>query len=299
MVQSVLDDIKSTFRSGNMIMRIILINIGIYVIVNLISVFTPSGSTFYASLIEGLSIPGHPLSVLKQPWSILTHMFLHEGFWHILWNMLWLYWFGQILGDLLGDRKVLPIYLLGGLAGALVYVSYAMIVHGGQAHALGASAAVMAIVWATAMTSPDYRIHLLFLGAIKIKYIALVKLFFDIIGTAGGTNQGGYWAHIGGAVFGIVFLFLLRKGTDLTAPINGLIDKINDLRHRRPKVEKTPRSKFRVVHNKTKSDTARPPQTAATQQEELDRILDKIKAIGYDKLDDEEKDFLYRASKKS
>ena len=300
MVTSVIDDIKSTFRSGNMISKIILVNVALYIFINIVYVFSPNGQGLYTILERALSIPSDPAQLIRQPWSVFTHMFFHTGFWHVFWNMLMLYWFGQIMGDLLGDGRVLPIYLMSGLFGGLVFVLHDLFLPGGTggaAIALGASAAVMAVVWSAAMTSPDYNMRLLLIGNVRLKYIALALLFMDLVGSAGDINKGGHWAHIGGAVFGMFYVYMLRQGTDITAPWRGLIDKAKSTSRSR-QVEKTPRSKFKVVHKTNQSDNSVPPGQAFDQQGELDRILDKIKAKGYDNLNDEEKDFLYRASKK-
>lgn len=299
MVDSIINDIKSTFNSGNMVSKIILVNLAIFVVINLFCVFAPTA--LCTTVTHALALPSSPSQLIWQPWSLFTHMILHKGFWHVAWNMLLLYWFGQITGDLLGDDRILPIYILSGLFGGLVYMCHDLYLPGGTggaAHAMGASAAVMAIIWTAAMTSPDYNMRLLFLGNVPIKYIALGLLFMDLIGSAGDINKGGHYAHIGGAVFGIVFVYLLNRGTDLTAPFNGRAKKENrDRAYKRDNVvHKTARNKFKIVHNKKDESSA--PRPAFSEQKELDRILEKITARGYEELTAEEKDFLYRASKK-
>ncbi len=301
MVDSIINDIKRTLSSGNMISRIILVNVCIYIAVNLVFVFDMGGSggkQIYKAFVDWLSIPSDPNRLIRQPWSLFTHMFLHAGFWHLLWNMLMLYWFGRIIGDLLGDRRVLPIYILSGLFGGLVFICHDLFLPGGtggMAYAMGASAAVMAIVWCAAMTSPDYSMHLLFLGPVKLKYIAIGLLFMDLIGSAGDINKGGHFAHMGGALWGMMYVYFLRRGTDLTEPFVGIMDR----KKKKPvQYAKTPRSKFKIVHSARKSDSAETPASTSDHQQELDRILDKINDEGYEKLSDIEKDFLYRASKK-
>lgn len=303
MVDSIVNDIKRTFQSGNMVSKIIIVNVALYIIINLLFVFDfQSGAdpdSFYNTVKNTLSLPSSPSRLIKQPWSLFTHMILHAGFWHLLWNMLMFYWFGRIVGDLIGDSKILPLYILSGLFGGLVFMIHDLYLpggSGGQALALGASAAVMAVVWTSAMLSPDYIMNLLFLGPVKLKYIALGLLFMDLVGSAGSLNQGGHFAHIGGALFGIMFVYLLRNGTDITAPFVRTSNSY--AAPRKKKITKTARNKFRVVHNNAKSDSADNPGSAFNQQAELDRILDKINSQGYDKLTDEEKDFLYKASKK-
>ncbi len=303
MVRSIVDDVKSVFRSGNMISKIILVNIGLFVIINLIRVFDfGAGSnpdSIYNILNRGIALPSSMQELLTQPWSIVTHMFLHNGFWHILWNMLLLFWFGRIVGDFIGDKRILPLYFLGGFAGAIIYIlsdNFLPSGSGGHAIAMGASAAVMAIIWTAAALSPDYIMHLILIGPIKLKYIALALLFLDIIGTAGMHNSGGHFAHIGGALLGIGYVFSLRNGTDLASPLQKFFDFFTSLQS--PKIPKTPRKKLRVIHGAQSSDQNETTQRGYDEQEELDRILDKINLEGYEKLTPEEKEFLYLVSKK-
>lgn len=305
MVKSIIEDIRNNFSSGNMISRIILVNVGIYILINLIYVFDFKAATdpnsLYHSIENWFSLPSDVKILIRQPWSLLSHMFLHVGFWHLLWNMLMLYWFGRIVGDLIGDERILPIYILSGLFGGLVYIIHDLYLPGGTgglAYAMGASAAVMALIWSAAMVSPDYNIHLLFLGPVKLKYIALALLFFDLVGSAGDINKGGHFAHMGGAAWGILFVYLLQRGTDITSSLSNFIKRITQQKTRKEKIKKTSRNKFKIVHKSNKTDDAKAPKAGFDKQEELDRILDKINAKGYEKLTPEEKDFLYNASKK-
>jgi len=305
MVDTIIGDIKNTFRSGNMVSKIILVNVAAFIAMNLLNIFDfQNGAdqhSFFQTVKDALSLPSSFSSLMKQPWSIITHMFLHLGFWHIIWNMLLLYWFGQIVGDFIGDDKILPLYIMSGIFGGLVYMIHDLYLPGGTggaAYAMGASAAVMAIIWTAAMLSPDYRMHLLLLGPVKLKYIALGLLFMDLVGSAGNMNQGGHFAHIGGAVFGMLYIYLLRKGTDVMEPFAALGNKRSYPKTKSKPIKKTSRSKFKVVHNSSKTDSQEKSTSSFNQQEELDRILDKINVNGYDKLTEEEKDFLYRASKK-
>ncbi|MBT8191361.1 MAG: rhomboid family intramembrane serine protease [Bacteroidia bacterium] len=295
MIDSIVQDIKRAMNSGTMITRIIMVNVGLFVLINLLKVFTMgAGPGVFISVKNILSLPSDPITLIKQPWSIITHMFLHIGFWHIFWNMLLFYWFGRIVGDFLGDKRILPIYILSGLFGGLVYIlsDHFLGGTGGNAFALGASAAVMAMLWTAASLSPDYIMHLILIGPVKLKYIALAILFLDIIGTASMINSGGHFAHLGGALFGMLYVYMLRRGTDMTSILS-----FN--RNENPKRRKTAKKHFKVVYREepgAKSDDSK--NRPSEQQSELDRILDKINAQGYDKLTEEEKEFLYQASKK-
>lgn len=299
MMNSIIDDIKQTFNYGNMIMRIIMINIGIYMFLALINAFFPS---LYNGFSNWVYIPSEPFKLLLRPWTIITHMFAHVGFMHVAWNMLILHWFGRIVGDLLGDRRILPLYLLGGLAGALFYFITANLldsVAGGSAH--GASAAVLCIVAAAAATAPDYEIRLLFLGNVKIKWIAFAVIFFNILGTADPVNTGGAWGHLGGLLFGLFYVYRLRQGSDITESVQSTIAWFSGIFNNSSK-KKSP---LKVRHSQKKNKSGSVAQSnnkyqpsSPDLQKQVDVILDKIKVKGYDSLTDEEKEILFTASKK-
>lgn len=323
MFTSIIEDVKRNFSYGNRVTQLIIVNLGVFAIVNLLWVILRIGSgwetpVLYNTILHFFSISSDWLHNLTHPWAFISHMFLHEGFWHILWNMLYLYWFGQIVGDFIGNQRILPLYLLGGLFGAFIYVlSINLLPYApeGVAHyALGASAAAMAIVVAAGAISPDYVIRLMFLGDVKLKYIVAVLVAIDVVGLAGNYNTGGHFAHLGGALFGWFFVYQLREGNDLSIPVNNLLDKITNFfnslfdnsnqRKSRPK----PRMAYKNTSSKTKrqkgsarSDSRRDSITdadALSHQEKVDAILDKIKRSGYESLSGEEKEFLFNASKK-
>lgn len=288
MFKSIIKEIQAAFDYGSMLTKIIIINVGVYVLTALLGAFLPD---IYGSyILPYLALPGDLWTLLYRPWTIITHMFLHQGLWHMAMNMLILYWFGNIAGDLLGDRKILPVYFLGGLTGAVFYVlSYQFLPNIVGIYALGASAAVLAIVFTAVFTAPDYLIHLILLGPVKIKYIGLTILFFDIIGTAGSSNTGGHIAHLGGSLFGILFVYLLRNGTDLSSWVYKYKDKKSKQSKRK--------SKLKIAHRSEVLQTKKDLNDKSSTTSEVDMILDKIKRNGYDSLTDEEKEILYRASK--
>lgn len=316
MLQSIWDDIKQEYNYGNMIKRIIIVNIAIYVFINLVWVFL---NGVYPALYDGIvrffSISSSPWHLLTHPWSIITHMFLHEGFMHLLWNMLFLFWFGRIFGDLLGDRRVLPLYILGGLGGAFFYFVTANLgLYSSADHtgfALGASAAVMSILVAAGVFAPDYDIRLLFIGNVKLKWIVLALVFMNILGTQAISNAGGSWGHLGGITVGFLYAYQLQRGTDWTEPLQRWITAVENFfrnlwaarsakqrpgpraAYRRGEAVKSGKSRAKSQSGKRSSDYS---TTSASHQEKLDAILDKIKERGYESLSQEEKDFLFRAS---
>lgn len=290
MVQSILDDIKAQFNYGNMITRIILVNFFFLIAINLVYVFTPKGDPFYTNFMSYVGIPSETFEWLTRPWTLITHMFSHQGFWHFGWNMLMLYWFGRIVGDLIGDRKILPLYLIGGLCGGLFYILWALYT-GSHSYLIGASGAVMCFVVAAASIAPEYEMRLLLIGDVKLKYVALAvvlmgTLFHDL------GNAGGIAAHVGGALMGGLYVGMLQAGNDLTGPLQRLFGSIEDRKHARPKVPMT------VVFNRKRPERSVPNiEREQDVQEKIDEILDKINATGYDSLSKDEKEFLYEASK--
>ena len=270
------------FRSGSPLFLFIGINVLVFLAISLFAVgeFLFGGNSASADWIGiQLSLPAN-LEVLPYKfWTIITYMFVQRDFFHILFNMLWLYWMGIIFLDFLNKRQFIFTYLAGGISGALMYIlAYntlpAFTGISQNSILLGSSASVMAIVVATATLVPDFSIRLLLFGTVRLKYLAIAYFVLDIIGMGGG-NPGGSIAHIGGAILGFVYIKQLNNGRDLS------------------KILKK-RSKLKVVKNKNDiSSTA-----GSTDQETIDRILDKISRSGYDSLNKTEKEQLFKASKK-
>ncbi len=293
---SILDDIKYQFRFGNMVMKLIFVNIGVFLFLAIFHLFSFLFQSFgaYNFLLLHLEIPAAVSLLLRQPWTVLTYMFLHEGFFHILFNMLWFYWFGEIFVLFLGDKKVLPLYIIGGLTGALFYILAfnfipAFVPSVDHSFMLGASASIFAIVFAAATLSPDYEVRLLFFGSVRIKYIALVALILDIINIPNG-NAGGYIAHLGGALSGYLYIKSLQGGIDLGRPLSRFFGSIVSVFK--------PKRGVKVTYKNVEETSA--PRSARTEndQERIDKILDKISHSGYDSLTKEEKDFLFHYSNK-
>ncbi len=291
MFKSIFREIQAAFDYGSMLTKVIIINVGVYIVMALIKAFMPD--IYVTSVLPYLALPGDLTVLLHRPWTILTHFFLHDGFWHVAFNMLVLYWFGNIAGDLLGDRRILPVYIMGGLVGALFFLAFFQWSTMAGSMALGASAAALAIVFTAIITAPDYEMQLVLLGRVKIKYIGLAILFFDFINTASSSNAGGHIAHLGGALFGILYVWLLRNGTDLSALFD--FNKYKILNKKKPAKQT---SNLRISHKSTRLKERTHTVEKVNLELQVDMILEKIKANGYDSLTDEEKETLYLASKK-
>ena len=311
MLDSIWKDIKKEFSYGNMVTRIIFVNVGFFLFVYLVKLILrgvhggdPSFDVAFEKFSNFLSLSGDIVFDLTHPWVFFTHMFLHFGFFHILWNMLFLYWFGRIVGDFIGNQRVLPLYILGGLAGAVSYVVFANVIGDTNRFAYGASGAVNAVIVAAAVISPDYIIRLLFFGDVKLKFIAAIVVLMSIMGIADMSNTGGNIAHLGGALFGWFFILKLREGTDLSTGVNKIMDKITNFYRGIPemskaKTRKGPRMAYKNPNKKQQTKGNAASDTVdLSHQEKIDTILDKIKQSGYESLNAEEKEFLFNASKK-
>lgn len=290
---SIIDEIKQSFKNGNTLIKLIYLNLAVFLAVKIVTIvyflFNIQGSSF--SLVNLLALPADIHSLTYKPWTIFTYMFLHEGFIHILFNMLWLFWFGQIFLRFLNEKNLLSLYIVGGLFGGFLYVlSYNIfpVFNPTTSIALGASASVMAIVIATSVYAPNYTINLMFIGPVKLKYIALFSIVLDILSIP-TSNSGGHIAHLGGALFGFIYISQYRKGKNITKGFGNIMDKIFSLFK--------PKSKFKVTYKRPMTDIEY-NKTKAEEQKYVDKILEKIAQKGYNSLSKKEKELLFKMSNK-
>lgn len=290
------EDIKRTFRNGSTLIKLIYINIGVFLVISAGSVIGYLLKNEYLSvnILNFFSVPASLHALLLRPWTIVTYMFTHKDILHILFNMLWLWWFGLIFLEYLDQKKLVSVYLLGGVAGAAVYILSFNIFPvfrdvTAESVAIGASASVMAIVIAIAAYVPDYTVTLFLLGRIKIKWIALAIFVLTSVMDF-SVNSGGKLAHMGGALFGYLYTLNLRRGRDLGKGINKIIDSIVTFFR--------PGRKMKVTYKKKTANDYEYNKARAERQEKINKILDKISKGGYDSLTKDEKDLLFRESQK-
>ena len=275
-----------------MLMRIIYINIAIFVLLHLVAFVGVIMNVPAQGMIQWLQVPSNLSQLLYAPWTLITYMFTHYDLLHILFNMLWLYWMGRIFLEYFTPKRLSALYLLGGLGGALLYLlAMNLLPHfiGSNAYLMGASASVIAIVVAVAIWAPDYKIGLLFIGEVSLKWVAIITIGIDLLSVDAG-NAGGHIAHLGGAAVGAVYATALRRGTDITRPLNATLDWLASLFSRRDKGIGAPVGG--TAYNSQHQATDEPTEA------QIDAILDKIKRSGYTSLTDKERDLLFRASRK-
>lgn len=287
------DDIKQTFKEGSALTRLIYINLGVFLVIKLIGVlFFLIGQPLL--LVKWLSVPSDTAALLRRPWTPVTYMFLHTGFLHLIFNILGLYWFGKLFLYRFEGEKLLSVYLLGGLAGALLYVlayNISPALSSVNALLLGASASVFAILVAIAVYDPQREIHLFFIGKFPLKYIAAFYVLLSVLSIS-TSNPGGNIAHVGGALWGWFYIAQLRKGKDWGAGLVEAIGKMESL-FKKPKK----RMKVSFKQQTPPRDDHEYNRMKHEQQEEINRILEKIAESGYEKLTKEEKEILFRQGK--
>ena len=299
----IMDEIRESFRQGSTLTKLIYVNLGVFLVVKLVFVFYfllfPGGegygnkeAMFHHDFLSYLMVPSNLETLIFRPWTLFTYMFLHFGFLHILFNMLVLFWFGRIFLQYLNQKQLLTTYFLGGLVGAGLFIAAYNLFPGlTEGRALGASAAVMAVVIAVSFYVPDYEVHLFFLGRVKIKYIALVYVVLDVLQIA-SENAGGHIAHLGGALYGYLFALQIKRGKDTGKGFSAVMDSVVSMFSRKPKLKVTYKSKARSMTDHDYN------QSKAQSQKEIDKILDKIAKTGYDSLTKKEKEILFKMSNK-
>ena len=293
---SIWQEIKDSYRHGTVLTRLIYVNIGVFLALRIIhlvlALSTGPIPEEEFSLLYWISVPSNPEALLLKPWTLVTYMFVHFDFFHILFNVLYLYWFGKIFIQLLGGKKLLPVYLMGGIAGAVFYIMAINLVPSFYSYfpsniLMGASASAMAVLIASATYSPNFTLNLMFIGPVRLKYVALVFVILDIISIGTFKNTGGVLSHLGGALMGYIYSSMLLGGKDISQPFSQLSE------HTR-KIFK-PKSKLKVTYKRPLTDLEY-NANKVRKQKEVDRILEKIKHSGYESLTKEEKKILFEAS---
>ena len=285
------DQIRDTFKQGSTLIRLVYINAAVFLFIKIIQVlaFLFGFSGVSELMLHWLAVPADLGTLITRPWTLFTYMFLHEGFLHILFNLLWLYVFGRIFLMYLSQKRLVSVYLVGGLSGAVLYILAFNVFPAFQqmvplSIALGASASVMAIVIAIAVYVPNFSINLLLIGNVKLKYIAIFVVVLDILSIP-SSNSGGHIAHLGGALFGYLYITQLRRGRNITRSFDRVMDNLFAMFK--------PRPKFRVTHKRPMNDVQY-NKWKAQHQERIDEILEKIAKNGYESLTKEEKEILFK-----
>lgn len=268
-------DLQSQLKGTNRAVIIfMIINICVYLIANIFIhlIKISSAESSLNVVTNALCLHGELDWFIAHFWTLGTYMFVHVDLLHLVSNMLWLWFLGRVFCELIGSKRMFTVYILGGLAGGIMYLITSSLVSTVQhSYLLGASGAVMAIVVAVAAASPDYRIFP-FGIPMKLKWLALISVALTTLIDI-SDNTGGKAAHLGGAIFGLIYGYTLRKGNPFTDIFK-------------------PKSKLRVAHSRVSDEEYVASKSSARKR--VDEILDKISRAGYDSLTREEKDFLQK-----
>ncbi len=291
-MKDLLQKLSHEYRKSSILNKIIYINIGVFLFISIFESFAFITQINIQHYLEKLFLPADTNKVISRPWTFLSYMFLHNNIFHLLFNMMWLYFAGNIFLLKLTQKKLLESYILGGICGGLLFIiSYnyipALSVYKIDAKALGSSAGVLAIVIASATSSPNYNIRLPLIGLVKLKTIAIICVLIDIISIPKG-NAGGHIAHLGGALFGYLYVKQLKykKTSNIISELFCSITQIFSKKKTLSKIHKRPKSDYSF--NKEKYE----------KEKNIDIILEKISKSGYESLNKDEKEKLFKSSKK-
>lgn len=286
----------------NALINLIIINAVLFVSLGLVQIiFLLQQSTYTAfeyQVLRWFILPAKLSFLATKPWTILTFMFVHVGILYTFINMLWLWAFGNILQSLSGNSHIFPLYIYGGLAGAVIFIAtqYAFPQLRSQiefAFTFGSNASILAIAAAATTLSPDYRLFRMLNGGIPLWILTVLYVIVDFAGIRGNTAL--MVSHAAGAATGFFFMVSLRRGHDWGAWMNTLYGYVIHLfSPDKPAASATPEKIREKIFYQTGGKKPFTKHAVITQQR-IDDILDKINLKGFEQLTEEEKNILKKA----
>ena len=268
---SIIEEVRHLItKKNNGIIQLIIVNLAFFLLLNIAKAYAFFTHTDPSALIQLVGLSPYWESFTRAPWGMVTYMFVQVDVFHLLSNMLWLYWMGQIFENLTSNRLLILTYFGGGILGGIAFVMFGSgsNILASYATLIGSSAAVLAIVVSSAVLAPNYTINVMFFGPVKLKYLALVSFILTSLIDL-NENTGGKIAHIGGAIFGLLFAIAFKQK----------------------------KSTIKVVYKRPISNELY-NEIKVSNERRVDQILDKISKSGYDSLNKEEKEFLFKQSGK-
>ena len=294
-MKSIWKDIQKNFNRGTNFTKLLYINLGVFLFYKLILLlsFLLEVKDIHYFIENYLYFPASSIKFISKPWTILSYMFIHTKFFHLLFNMIWLHFGSKLFLQYFNGKQLLSVYILGGFSGGLFYMfcfnilpAFTNITH--NSVLLGASSSVIAIFIAISSYKPNYKVLLPLIGNIQLKYIALSLIILDLANIE-ANNPGGHISHLGGAIFGFVYVSLLRNGVDISVNFYNFIGLF--YYSKKSKLKK-------AYKRKQKSNDDIFLSTKAEKQKKINVILEKISKSGYDSLSKDEKYTLFKESKK-
>lgn len=287
---NIIEELKAQYRIGGFAQRLIFWNVGLFaiplILLGILSLFNISFN--YLNFFE---LNSSLDKLIFKPWSIITYGFFHADFFHLLFNMIVLNFSAQLFHTFFKEKQFIDVYFTGLIFSGIVFIisSYVFPAFNFHVPLIGASGAIMTILIATTTYSPNFSIRLFLFGQVKLWHIALVFIVIDFIQLS-SNNSRGHIAHLGGALFGYLYVTQIKNGKNIAIPFNRWYFKIRQYFITSTKKDKIP---FRNVYKNEQKNTPTSNQIKNINQKKIDDILDKISANGYDSLTKEEKEFLF------
>jgi membrane associated rhomboid family serine protease len=286
-------------QDGNSLVLLIVFNIIVYILLNFTRMVymlnNGTADVFESQVLSYIAVPAQPAVFATRPWTLLLYMFSHYKLLELVSSMLWLWGFGYIFQDLAGNKKLIPVYLYGGLAGSVIFLLAVNLIPSLSQNVnsisplLGAGPALMALAVATTALAPRYKIF----PMINIPLWVLTAVFVLIrLGTVEGGNFGHIAALMAGGLVGYVFVWQLQKGNDWSQWMIDVVNWADDLFRPEKKHFKNP-PKNQLFYKSNQKPFEKTPHVT---QQRVDDLLDKIHHKGYNSLTEDEKEFLKKAS---
>lgn len=287
---NIIDDLKEQYKLGGFAQKLIFWQVGIFaiplVMLGILSLFN-----FKLTYLNFFSLDSSIDSLFTKPWSIITYGFFHADFFHLLFNVIFLYFIAQLFKTFFSEKQLIDVYFSGIIFSGIIFIISSYIFPAFSFHIplVGASGAIMTLLMATTVYSPNFNVRLLLLGNVKLKYITAFFIVLDFIQLS-SQNSRGHIAHLGGMLFGYLYIKQIQKGKNIALPFNEWYFRLIALFNK--KQEKTP---FKKVYKNNASQSSNHSINKTLDQKKIDEILDKISANGYDSLTKEEKAFLFNS----
>jgi membrane associated rhomboid family serine protease len=286
-----IEEIKYQLSHGTMTNRLIIYNVFVFAVILLLNILNLTINQI--SLTEYFfTLDTNIVGFIIKPWGIITSIFSHFEIWHLIFNMLFLYFSGQLFEQIFDKKRLWQTYIFGGISGGMLEIAAHYLFPSFQNSdqvVVGASGSIMAIFTALAFHSPNIRVNLFGIFPVKIYLIAIFFLFNDLIGIADPSDNVAHFAHLGGAIFGLISIQSMHSSNNILSVLGSFFDRITKI-ITSGKSTKSGKAKFKTDEEYNLEKKRR--------QEKTDAILDKISKSGYESLTKEEKDFLFNQSKK-
>ena len=296
-----IDDIKYQYKYGGTTIRLLFINVIIFLAIRIVEVFTNLGGMpqnwFRYNIVDPVfGMPTEFSSFITRPWTLVTSIFTHYSLFHLLFNMIFLYFAGRMFTQLFNQSRLIYTYILGGVFGGILEI----VAHGlfpmlqtSNNIVIGASGSIMAIFIAIAFYRPNIKVNFFGIFPVRIIVLAVVFILMDLL-DLGKSDGTAHFAHLGGAILGMMSIQNLQGDTNL-------ISRFQRLMKRFPRIKFTSTSKKMKVKKGGRQNVMKSDEeynlNSKLEQERIDEILDKISKSGYESLTKKEKEFLFNKSK--